>query len=46
MVDESLKVTDAKMAKIYATELINNIFGYTIGTNFMVKAGSKIIALK
>ena len=41
-----MRVFDTKLAKVYATEMINNLFGYTVGSNFKVKSGSSKIALK
>ena len=43
---DGMKIIDMKLVKIYATEMINNIYGYTVGTNFKVKSGSSKVALK
>ena len=39
-------MTNPKLFKVYAKEILSNMVGYTIGTNFRVKAGSKKVALK
>jgi hypothetical protein len=43
---EGLKVINPQLASYYTKEFLRNIFGYTVGTNFMVKAGSSKVDLK
>ena len=43
---DGMRILDLKLAKIYATEMINSISGYTVGSNFKVRSGSSKVALK
>lgn len=43
---DGLRVIDSKIAKFHAKEIVSNMRGYTLGSNFKVKQGSSKIALK
>lgn len=40
------QVTNLKLAKYYAKEMVQKISGYTVGSSFRVKEGSSKVALK